>query len=144
MNRVIVQDSNGKKSLLLKRIEKILLRSLTGMNQKNTEVVLTFITDSEMKKLNYKYRKKNKTTDVLSFSQDDYFNQKRKVLGDILISKPKAKKQAKAAGHRLIDEYRLLAIHGLLHLLGYDHERIKDEVIMFALQKKLIDHAKKI
>ncbi len=144
MNRVIVQDSNGRKSLLLKRIEKILLRSLTGMKQKNTEVVLTFITDPEMKKLNHKYRKKNKTTDVLSFGQDDYFNQKRKVLGDILISKTKAKKQAKAAGHRLIDEYRLLAIHGLLHLLGYDHERIKDEVVMFTLQKKLIDHAKKI
>jgi probable rRNA maturation factor len=144
MNRVIVQDSNGRKSLLLKRIEKILLRSLTGMKQKNAEVVLTFITDPEMKKLNHKYRKKNKTTDVLSFGQDDYFNQKRKVLGDILISKTKAKKQAKAAGHRLIDEYRLLAIHGLLHLLGYDHERIKDEVVMFTLQKKLIDHAKKI
>jgi probable rRNA maturation factor len=67
--------------------------------------------------LNRRYRGKNKPTDVLSFPADE-----RGYLGDVVISRGIARKQAKMMGHSLRTELRVLALHGLLHLLGYDHE----------------------
>lgn len=135
-----VRDANGRKSQRLQFIEKVLLQSMKELKVTNAIVDVTLVSDQAMKKLNFKYRKKNKPTDVLSFSQKDFFVGKHKVLGDIIIAKQTTLKQAKKAGHRLKDEYAMLAVHGLLHLLGYDHERIKDEVVMFGLQKKLLRH----
>ena len=63
-------------------------------------------------------------------------------LGDIIIAKETTAKQAKKMNHPINDEYTMLAVHGLLHLLGYDHERKKDELVMFALQRKLLDYAR--
>jgi probable rRNA maturation factor len=79
-------------------------------------VSVAILPDSKVKTLNRKYRRKNTPTDVLSFPGiDDY-------LGDIAISRGIAQKQAKLLGHSLSTELRVLALHGLLHLLGYDHE----------------------
>lgn len=140
MNLVSVKDSTGSKSNRLLMIQKTLLRSLKHMKIKNVCVDVTLIEDSEMKKLNRKYRGKNKPTDVLSFGQKDMFVGKRRILGDIIIAKETTKKQAIKAGHRINDEYKMLAIHGLLHLLGYDHEKKRDEIVMFGLQAKLLKH----
>lgn len=144
MNTVKVQDANGKPSLLLLRLQKILLKSMSKMNLRNVEVDVTLVPDRVMKTLNKKYRGKNKSTDVLSFSQKDMVVKGRKILGDIIIAKETTKKQARAAGHTIRDEYAMLAIHGLLHLLDYDHEEIKDEVIMFRLQNKLLHHVQNL
>jgi len=140
MNLVSVKDSTGSKSNRLLMIQKTLLRSLKHMKIKNVCVDVTLIEDSEMKKLNRKYRGKNKPTDVLSFGQKDMFVGKRRILGDIIIAKETTKKQAIKAGHRINDEYKMLAIHGLLHLLGYDHEKKRDEIVMFGLQAKLLKY----
>lgn len=79
-------------------------------------VGVAILPDARVKALNRKYRWKNKGTDVLSFpGSGDY-------LGDIAISRGIAQKQAKILGHSLATELRVLALHGLLHLLGYDHE----------------------
>lgn len=142
MNLISVKDAAGSKTQRLLLIQKTLKKSLTKLKIDNVCVDVTLVADAQMKKLNRQYRGKNKPTDVLSFSQKDMFVGKKRVLGDIIIAKETTSKQATTAGHRINDEYKMLAIHGLLHLLGYDHERRSDELVMFALQRKLLDHAK--
>lgn len=141
MNVITVKDAAGYKSHRLTLIQKTLQAALKKMRINHVHVDVTLIDDADMKKLNRKYRGKNKPTDVLSFGQKDMKIGKTKILGDIIIAKETTAKQAKQAGHPINDEYAMLAVHGLLHLLGYDHERKKDEVVMFTLQRKLLDHA---
>lgn len=89
------------------------------------EVCVALVSDARIKALNRQFRGKDQVTDVLSFPADRPAGLRpgpRGFLGDIVIAAGVAKKQAKAAGHRLNIEIRLLALHGLLHLLGYDHE----------------------
>jgi probable rRNA maturation factor len=81
------------------------------------EVTIAIITNAAMQKLNARYRKADYATDVLSFPSDE-----PGVLGDIAIAKGVAARQAKKLGHSEQVELRTLALHGLLHLLGYDHE----------------------
>jgi probable rRNA maturation factor len=75
-----------------------------------------------VKALNKRFRGINKPTDVLSFPTDAEERKREKNLGDIVIARGIARKQAKSLGHSLAVEFRVLALHGLLHLLGYDHE----------------------
>jgi probable rRNA maturation factor len=82
------------------------------------EVTVALISEGRMRTLNRAYRGKDYATDVLSFPADD-----RSFLGDIAIATGVAQRQADEAGHPLGTELRVLALHGLLHLLGYDHER---------------------
>jgi probable rRNA maturation factor len=77
---------------------------------------VAILPDARVKALNRKYRRKNTNTDVLSFPGGGNY------LGDIAISRGIAQKQAKMLGHSLSTEFRVLALHGLLHLLDYDHE----------------------
>jgi probable rRNA maturation factor len=81
-------------------------------------VSIAILPDARVKTLNRKYRRKNRGTDVLSFPGIGNY------LGDIAISRGIAQKQAKLLGHSLATELRVLALHGLLHLLGYDHESV--------------------
>ena len=81
------------------------------------DVCLALISDRRMRALNRQFRGKDYPTDVLSFPSDE-----RGFLGDIVIAEGMAKRQAKAHGHSLKIEVQTLALHGLLHLLGYDHE----------------------
>ena len=87
------------------------------LTNKDIELILT--TDEEIKELNKTYRNKDKATDVLSFPLEDIPGMP---LGSIVISVDTAKKGAEEFGHSIEDEIKLLFIHGLLHLLGYDHE----------------------
>jgi len=97
----------------------------------NIEVSLAFIGDAKMKNLNKKFRGKNKSTDVLSFGFDEKNafkkGKKSKNLGEIMISLPYAKKQAKENKKSLKEEIALLSSHGTIHLCGIDHERSKKE-----------------
>jgi probable rRNA maturation factor len=93
-------------------------------------MTVAIVSDARLRALNRQYRKKNKVTDVLSFpSDEDGF------LGDVVIASGVAARQASAAGHSLGTELRVLALHGLLHLLGYDHER--DDGRMARLERRL-------
>ena len=80
------------------------------------DVCIALVSDARMRALNRQFRGNDKVTDVLSFPA-----QTRGFLGDVVIAAGVAKKQAKAARHSLNTEIRVLALHGLLHLLGYDH-----------------------
>jgi probable rRNA maturation factor len=91
-----------------------------------------------MQKLNETFRGEDKTTDVLSFNQDVLDPETgRMYLGDILISIPTAKKQAANQGHPLDQECAFLAIHGTLHLLGYDHYDPEEKATMWAIQDRI-------
>jgi probable rRNA maturation factor len=93
-------------------------------------VSIAILPDNKVRALNRKYRRTDKPTDVLSFPETESggsFTTGRKgfptpFLGEIAISRGIAQKQAKLLGHSLGTEFRVLALHGLLHLLGYDHE----------------------
>ena len=92
--------------------------------------------DRAMRALNRRHRAKDATTDVLSFPAGRTPDpERRRHLGDILISVPQAARQARAAGHPLNRELQVLMLHGYLHLLGYDHET--DGGTMLRLQRRL-------
>ncbi|MBQ8689234.1 MAG: rRNA maturation RNase YbeY [Clostridia bacterium] len=99
----------------------------------DAEVSVTFCDNEYIRCLNKKYRKKDKPTDVLSFPmyEDGDFDPVEcvggAVLGDIVISVERTKEQAAELGNTFLHEIAFLAIHSTLHLLGYDHERSKDD-----------------
>jgi probable rRNA maturation factor len=99
-----------------------LLRSL-GLP--DAELSVLFIGDRAMRTLNKTWRNKDRTTDVLSFPlrEGRFLHIQPDMLGDIVISVPVAARQAKDAGHSLTFELERLLVHGLVHLLGYDHEQ---------------------
>lgn len=103
--------------------------------REQVEVGVTFVDDVAIQSLNREYRGKDVPTDVLSFPQDDddgFFVPEGvpRILGDIVISLPRAAEQAEDYGHSMEREVVYLAVHGLLHLLGYDHEDSQDQSIM--------------
>lgn len=116
----------AKQAALLKKRIKYVIEVL-GLQEQLLSVHLC--DDAEIKSLNRKFRKKNKATDVLSFeaNSDDSFN--IPVLGDIVISVQRAQEQSEELGHDLDSELVVLFVHGLLHLLGYDHELSEDEAL---------------
>jgi len=109
------------RSLFKKRIRA--LGRQTGLDTLATAIV--FVNDEEMKQLNQTYRGKNITTDVLSFSawEGEDMPGLSHILGDVVISVPMATRQANDISLELGDELMVLAVHGILHLLGFDHEK---------------------
>jgi len=93
-------------------------------------MTVAIVPDARVRALNRKFRKKDKGTDVLSFPAEE-----PGYLGDVVISSGVAARQARAAGHSLATELRVLALHGLLHQLGSDHER--DDGQMARLEHRL-------
>ena len=93
------------------------LSSLAPARARGT-VTVAIVSDARIRTLNHRYRRRRRATDVLSFACEE-----PGYLGDIVIAGGVARRQARRAGHSLQSELRVLALHGLLHLLGYDHER---------------------
>lgn len=140
-------------------IEIIIAQELTGTDQIDTPALtglaagvmeitqtaaesaisLKITGDEEIQALNRDYLGKDAPTDVLSFPVT--FNDPetgRPYLGDIIISLPTARRQAEAAGHAVGDEIQLLLVHGMLHLLGYDHTTPEEKAAMWTLQDKIL------
>ena len=124
----------------LEKTQKVLFKfPKFQKNRLNGTIALILTTDKEIHALNREYRGVDKPTDVLSFS---YFGGEQfpegDVLGEILISVPTAKKQAKDHGKTLNEELQFLFLHGLLHVFGFDHIKKSERVLMFDLQDKII------
>lgn len=96
------------------------------------ELVVVFVTSTEMKRLNNQYRGKNYATDVLSFESAD-----PTCIGELVMCLPVLRAQAKRTGLSERGELGYMIVHGVLHLLGFDHEIKKEEIQMFALQDSL-------
>jgi probable rRNA maturation factor len=108
------------------RFEKLLKKLIRYYDLKRPELSLAFVGDAEIRRLNRKFRKKDKTTDVLSFPLSEEAADGKFYLGDIVISAPTAKRQAAEIGHPLERELEYLTIHGFLHLLGYEHDEAEE------------------
>jgi len=112
----------------------------------NGYISVSFVDNEFIHKMNREYRNIDRPTDVISFAFLDNIENKNELLfskemvtlGDIYISIDKAKEQAEAYGHPLKRELCFLFVHGLLHLLGYDHMKKEDEDIMFPLQEEIL------
>jgi probable rRNA maturation factor len=119
--------------------------------QVNYEVDVSLVDDETIHEINRDYRKVDRVTDVISFAFNDDKNPKDaiaspevpRLLGEILICLPQAQRQAKEIGNSEERELSFLFVHGLLHLLGYDHMKKEDEEIMFPLQDKILEKAGK-
>ncbi|WP_425458072.1 rRNA maturation RNase YbeY [Bacillus rubiinfantis] len=129
-------------------IERLLHFAAEKMKIKeHSEVSLTFVSNEKIQEINREYRDKDTPTDVISFALEELGEGEielvgadlPRILGDIIISVPKAKAQAEEYGHSFIRELGFLSVHGFLHLLGYDHMTEADEKEMFTLQKEILD-----
>jgi len=121
-------------------VRTLLQNSLVQLNlNPECEVNLVFVDVTEMTELHIKWMDEGGPTDVLSFPMDIPVDSNESVtLGDIVISPVVAAEQAATAGHSSEHEIYILAAHGLLHILGYDHADKADEKVMFALQEDLV------
>lgn len=130
------------------QIENILSFASKKQNvEQGSEISITFVTNESIQEINREYRQKDYPTDVISFAMEELGEGEvevvgadmPRILGDIIISIPKAKEQAEEYGHSFMRELSFLAVHGFLHLLGYDHENEEDEKEMFSLQREILD-----
>lgn len=113
----------------------------------DSEVSVSFVDNSEIQEINRNYRQKDYATDVISFAMQEEGEGEMKImhediplmLGDIVISVDKAREQADEYKHSLEREFSFLALHGFLHLLGYDHLNEEDEKVMFQRQEEILN-----
>jgi probable rRNA maturation factor len=132
--RVVVSDEGGSRAAAL-GLSGWLTRVAPARARGLVNVAL--ISDARIRALNRRYRRKNSTTDVLSFRYAPNLQPpvSSLCLGDIVIARGVARRQARAAGHDERTELRILALHGLLHLLGYDHH--DDDGVMARMERRL-------
>jgi probable rRNA maturation factor len=132
---VSTRNLSGKVSV--RKIKKTALKILRLLDQNLTELSIALVEDREIQRLNCRYRHENEPTDVLSFASGEVLPGGVLLLGDVVISLEKAGRQARAARWTLEKEVETLLIHGILHLVGYDHERREEARVMRALEKKI-------
>ncbi len=104
------------------RVLRTVATTLRALGCPRPRVSLTLVDDRTIKRLNLRYRGKNRTTDVLAFPMEDHVGLPIPILGEVVVSVETAKRQAREHGHSLHEELDLLIVHGLLHLVGYDDE----------------------
>lgn len=146
MKITVVNQTDDK--INSKRLQNALSEVLASLQQKKLrnkknltakkEITFVFLPADQMKAINTQYRGKKKPTDVLSFASVEEDS-----LGELLFCLPVLKKQAKAQKHSLDHELLYMMIHGVLHLLGYDHELSKsEEKLMFQIQDSCFEHVR--
>ncbi|UOQ86041.1 rRNA maturation RNase YbeY [Gracilibacillus salinarum] len=143
------QDETGKVTdIHIGLIEQLLIYAADYQNiSGEAELSVSFVDNDEIQLLNKQYRGLDKPTDVLSFALEEETDDEMKItgadipiaLGDIIISVDKAEQQAEDYNHSYDRELGFLALHGFLHLLGYDHMNSEDEQIMFSKQEEILN-----
>ncbi len=144
-NKILINKEIYDKQITKKFIENLAKEILDFLDQKNVEIGITLTDNETIQALNKEWRNKDKPTDVLSFPINEKPPEyKYYLLGDVVISLPVAKRQAEKTGLTYKEEILRLLIHGILHLLGYDHEKSEKEAkIMFSLQDKIFENLRK-
>jgi rRNA maturation RNase YbeY len=123
-----------KKAMILPEVKKRMIPNESSTYQ----VDLSICSSSRMAQLNGAFRKKSEPTDILSFPTDEFF-QRQGVLGDLVLCGPVAIRQAREIGHPWKREVDVLLVHGILHLLSYDHEASEKEAIeMGRMERKIL------
>lgn len=113
---------------------------LTEGKAENTELTIAIQTDAELHQLNRDFLGIDAPTDVLSFPADEFDpDSQSQYIGDVIISIQQAERQARNANHPLINEIQLLIVHGVLHLLGYDHTDGAEKNKMWQIQASILE-----
>ncbi|GGH84983.1 putative rRNA maturation factor [Pullulanibacillus pueri] len=143
-------DYNNEQNLLkpsyFEMLTGLLNHAAEQLNIGEAELSLTFVDNETIQDINHRYRDKNQPTDVISFALEEKGPDEieivgedvPRILGDVIISIPKVEEQASEHGHSFERELGFLAVHGLLHLLGYDHMTKEEEEQMFSLQEDIL------
>lgn len=142
---VYVKNTTRKHRIGLRHVEHTARALLAAIGRPTATLSLTFVGDAAMRRLNREHRDKDKTTDVLSFPLFEPFAVPRRagaggpelMLGDIIISVDAAKRQAAAYDASLEAEIERLLVHGILHLLGHDHEETAERARMSREERRL-------
>ncbi len=119
---IVLLNRQKKHRIRTRAFERLLGELAARYRLAGPEVSLSFVGERAIRTLNRKFMKKDRPTDVLSFPLGEKGPDGQFYLGDIVIAVPVAFRQARRKGHSLDRELRLLAIHGFLHLLGFDHD----------------------
>ena len=137
-------NETKEKTKEIKDVEIVLNKAILEEKVGQVSFNVIIVDNDYIHKLNKEYRKIDRPTDVITFALEDYEDIKYedfRLLGDIYISLDKAKSQAIEYGHSFKREICFLAVHGFLHLLGYDHMKKEDEIIMFGKQELILNEA---
>lgn len=140
-NYEIFNETNINLDNEIKELKEFLDFVLKKEQLVNVEFNIIFVDNEKIHEINKTYRNVDRVTDVISFALEDNktIELDVRLLGDIYISIDKAKEQAIEYGHSFKRELSFLSIHGLLHLLGYDHMEKEDEEVMFSKQENLLN-----
>lgn len=142
MNNIGIYNETDTVLEELDGLKGLLEFALKYQNLTNVDFNVILVSEDKIHEINKEYRGIDRPTDVISFALEDnkdieYDNYR--LLGDIYICDKKVLDQAKEYGHSVKRELSFLAVHGLLHLLGYDHMKPEDEKVMFGLQEEILD-----
>lgn len=137
---VITRNAPGAPLFDKGRLRREAEKMLAELELSEAELSVHLTHDRGIQKLNLQYRQKDKPTDVLSFGQDESLTipGEPRLLGDVVISLQTAERQAKSRGRPLAEEARFLLAHGVLHLVGYDHETRPEKLEMAKLTRRLV------
>lgn len=152
MNQLLVIDYIDE-SNVVKEEDQQLIEDLLQFAAKaegitdECELSVTFVDNEAIRQINKEYRGKDTPTDVISFAMEEMGEDEIEIvgadmprtLGDIIISVDRTREQAEEYGHSFQRELGFLALHGFLHLLGYDHIEKEDEIVMFTKQKDILE-----
>jgi probable rRNA maturation factor len=148
MEAEFIQEYTPELSAELLKILEAVLEEAAKTENVTGEVTVTFVDDERIHELNREYRSIDRPTDVLSFAMNEQGEEELEIiseedmpnmLGDIVISVPRAREQAEEYGHSFEREIGFLVAHGFLHLLGYDHETEAEEKEMFSRQEEILN-----
>ena len=142
MNNFEIFNETNEQIEELIGLNELLKYALNYMKVNNAEFNVIIIDNTRIHEINREYRGVDRPTDVITFALEDHQDiefEDIRLLGDIYISIEKARSQAEEYGHSLKREISFLTVHGLLHLLGYDHMNDVDEKEMFQLQNDILD-----
>jgi probable rRNA maturation factor len=144
---MILKNRNPKQRVPLQKIRSLLSNILRELGIPKADLDVSFVDDRAIRLLNRKFRGIDRATDVLSFplwEKKEAFRDGQ-FLGDVVLSIPTVKRQARALGKPVLEEMAFLLIHGTLHLLGYDHEGSQKEARrMQRMERKLMKRMKYI
>jgi probable rRNA maturation factor len=138
--RVVVETRLGP-GIEKKDIEDRLSKMMRDLKLEDAELSVVLTGDDQIRELNRFYRKKNHPTDVLAFPMEESVRDVPRLLGDVIVSIPTARKQARTARRPVIDEVTMLLAHGVLHLLGWDHDTKPKERAMVRETNRLCEVA---
>lgn len=139
-NRVSISSEGVRLPLAKDEIKRLASKTLYLMGEGDSKVDLVFVDDKRMRKLNWKYRRINRTTDCLAFSMREGEDSQLhpELLGDVVISVDSAKRNAKLFGSNIKEEMAIYIIHGMLHLLGFNDTTTAGRKKMVSKEKDIL------